>query len=627
MVPEIGHFLLIVAMLTATIVPAAVLWGAGKQSAYFTRWWRPTSWGVFTCLLLSALCLVYAFWTDDFSVAYVANHSNTNLAPVYKVAALWGSHEGSMLLWILMMSAWALVVGCGRHDDPVFMARLQAVMLWIIGGFCLFLVFTSNPFARLLPMVPVQGRDLNPVLQDVGMIVHPPLLFMGYSGLCLGFAGSVAALLCGRWKACYLRSLIGYTALTWIFLTAGNALGSWWAYTELGWGGWWFWDPVENASFIPWLLTTALLHSLIQTARTGQLRRLSILLGLVGFALCLLGSFIVRSGIVQSVHAFASDPNRGLALLLLSVVILLPAFMLYAAKANMLCKTTEGEPSGHDFLMIAGVTLLVVAGACVLIGTLYPLAYDMLGLGTLTVGAPYFNSFFAPMTIFAAALMGAVHLGFKHALDWVVSSVLSVGLTILVVATTSPRDIFMATAGVWGAAWLFVTTLCLIVRRFSAVNWGLVTAHAGLIVSMVGVTGVSQYESEALLRMGPGLGKPLEDVIFVYTETRDVATHSYRAKEAQIEVLDGQTEALLTTLRPQRQTFTANGMQMSAAGIEHGILRDLYASMGNPLSETEYLVRISIKPLASWIWGGAVLMIIGGAIAFVRRRNDGGKTC
>ena len=622
MIPELGHFLLIIATMTALLAPAAVFYGVRTSSQYYRDFSRLAS--ILTALSLvgATATLVWSFVTNDFSVAYVANHSNTKLEIAYKVAALWGSHEGSMLLWILMMSLGTALVGFLRCEDQVFKARLQGLMLIVIAGFCLFLLLTSNPFLRNLPMMPPEGRDLNPVLQDIGMILHPPVLFMGYSGLALMFAAMAALLLSGKWTKAAVDYTTKIAVVAWAFLTAGNMLGSWWAYNELGWGGWWFWDPVENASFIPWLTTTALLHALIQTRHRVQLRRLTVFLTLVGFALCLLGTFLVRSGAMQSVHAFATDPTRGIALQILALVLLVPAAFLYAARIEPVCAEKELPVTREDALMTGAVFLLVAAAFAVLFGTIYPLIYEIFAGRTLTVGAPYFNSFFAPMALIAAVMAGAAQLGFKGWLRWGICGVLSLGVAAAVTFTTKPVDPIMTFASVAAAAWLITTTIAhcvpLSARKMSVAA---LMAHFGMAISIIGAVGVQQYESEALVRMGPGLGRQVNDVIFVYTETRNVDNHSYYAKQGVIEVLDAKDESLITVLRPERQTFVANGVQMSAAGIDHGFLRDYYVSMGNPLSEQEWLVRLSIKPLAGWIWAGGVIMILSALWMLITRRR------
>ena len=621
MIPELGLFLLVLASMTALLGAAVVARGLRRADAYLTGLWRPTGLFAAAAFLASAACLWSAFLSDDFSVAYVADNSNTGLESIYKFAAFWGSHEGSMMLWVVMIALWAAAAGCSRVADKLFMARLEAVMLALAGLFGAFLLATSNPFARNLPLVPVEGRDLNPILQDVGMILHPPVLFMGYAGLALCFAAAVALLLSGRWEKTPVRFMTASAVVTWIFLTAGNALGSWWAYTELGWGGWWFWDPVENASFIPWLGVSALLHALILAQYKGQLKRLCVALALTCFAFCLLGTFIVRSGMMQSVHAFASDPNRGIALLVISAVVLVPAFILYGFRVEACCRDTETELTREDILMTAGVFLLSAACAAVLIGTVYPLFYELFAGASLTVGAPYFNQFFAPMAIIAAILIGLIQaLRAGSIVLAAAAGLVSVGLAGAIVALTDPREALMAFAGIAAALWLLLTAAAGLLPGFKRLGLAATIAHAGIAVSMLGATGVSQYESEALVRMDPGSGKPVADVIFVNRGIYKVNARTYFGDAARIEVLDAADESVLTELYPMRQTFISSGMQMSAAGIEHGLFRDYYVSMGNKLSPTEWLVRLSVKPLASWIWAGAVIMMAAGVVILLRRR-------
>ena len=669
MIPEIGHFLLILAAVTALLVPVAVFRGVASGNAVLTRLWRPAALIVAAGMTGASAALMHAFLTDDFSVAYVANHSNTKLAAVYKAAAFWGGHEGSILLWTLFMAWGALwlarrsqrlngqrtdapevaasVAASGPCGDAftakIFDARTGAVLLLVIGGFSLFILATSNPFLRLLPDVPTEGRDLNPVLQDIGMILHPPVLFLGYAGLAVMFAVMSALLSEGAWRRGAVRLVTQVAVVTWIFLTAGNMLGSWWAYTELGWGGWWFWDPVENASFIPWLTTTALLHALIQTKATGQLKRLSIFLSLFGFALCLLGTLIVRSGLMQSVHAFATDPTRGTALFVLMIAIMGPATALYAMRVEKTAAGEETSPTTDDGLMTAGIFLVTAAAFGVLFGTLYPLAYDMAVGKSLTVGAPYFNSFFAPMALLAAVLVGAAQLRGRGLVSAGVCAVLSLAAGGALAFTTDPRDLWMTAAAVSAAAWIVSTAAAGFLpktfggkmeaedgrhhhhhgrhaakpRRPGRLSWPALVAHVGIAVSILGAVGVEQFEKEALVRMGPGLGRPLDDVVFVYTETRAVSMPSYYGRQAVIEVRELEGEALITTLLPERQTFISSGMQMSAAGIDHGLTRDLYVSLGNALEDGTWLVRLSIKPFAGWIWGGGLIMMLGGFLVLL----------
>ena len=630
MIPELGLFLLILASVSSLAAGAASAWGVQRGDDYLAQLWRPVGRFAAAAFLASSAALWSAFLTDDFSVAYVANNSNTGLDPIYKFAAFWGSHEGSMLLWVLFMSLWSAATGffgkrTTNDDAPQLMARLQSVMLVVTGIFGVFILLTSDPFIRNLPLVPVEGRDLNPILQDVGMILHPPVLFMGYAGLALCFSVALAMLWAGRWSERAVRLMTTASVITWIFLTAGNALGSWWAYTELGWGGWWFWDPVENASFIPWLGVTALLHALVLVRSRGQFKRLSVALALFCFACCLLGTFIVRSGMMQSVHAFASDPGRGTAILVASVVILLPAFILYALRVQRCCEEPQVALSRADVLLTAGIFLTVAACAAVLIGTVYPLFYELAVGGSLTVGAPYFNQFFAPMAIGAALLIsilqamrtGSVALAAAGA----VVAVAGAGAVLLF---TDPREPVITFAALAAAFWLAATSAIALLPGRRRLRWAAIIAHLGIAVTMLGATGVSQYESEALVRMDAGSGKPVGDVIFVNRGFFAVNTRSYFGEAARIEVLAAKDESLITTLFPMRQTFISGGMQMSAAGIGHGLTRDYYVSMGNQLGAGEWLMRLSVKPLASWIWAGAFVMMLSGVMVLVRprRRED-----
>lgn len=625
MLPELGLFLLIVAAVVSAAVPVPAFLGLKKRSDFLMNLWKPALAVSVAALTGSVLCLLIAFLNDDFSVAYVAHHSNTQLEVFYKVSAVWGSHEGSMLFWIWIIALWAAAAALFTKRDARFKASSGAVMLGIIGLLSLFLIFTSNPFERLLPLVPPEGRDLNPVLQDIGMIFHPPMLFAGYAGLALCFAGSCAALIGGKFTRKDIATLSAYSVFTWLFLTAGNMLGSWWAYNELGWGGWWFWDPVENSAFIPWLLVSAQLHALLLARYRGQLRATSLFLCIAAFACGMLGSFIVRSGVIQSVHAFASDPNRGVFLLVISVLILLPAFMLFSGRCTEL-KGEEGEKeealSVHDIWVTLAVMLMSMASLSVLVGTLYPLFYEMMGWGTLSVGAPYFNTIFAPMVILSALMIAAVQV-LKRPV-WMQAAVFAVSAALgaAFALATGCKDIWMTGFGVFGAVSLILSTL--IRSADKKRNWTALIAHLGIAVSMIGVIGDAQYQTEALVRMGPGQGRPLGDVIFVYDETKKVDTKSFYADEAQVYVLD-KDENELMVLKPQRQTFKSNGMEMTAAGIDHGFLRDLYVSMGNKLSADEYLVRLAIKPMVSWIWlGGCLMMIaalVSAALALRRKEN------
>ncbi|AAN53559.2 heme lyase NrfEFG subunit NrfE [Shewanella oneidensis MR-1] len=656
MIPEIGHILLIMSTVFALLSAASHLIGSYQRNLYLIAFGNRLFYALFFTLLTALCSLVFSFIADDFSVAYVANHSNSQLALGYKVAAVWGSHEGSMLFWVFAIALWGAVINWRQathsakldlenlQADKAYFGRVLAILALVILGFNLFLLFTSNPFARLLPNIPVEGRDLNPILQDIGLILHPPMLFLGYVGLTVCFAAALASLIGGKLPARHLDYLRPWVLLAWIFLTGGNAFGSWWAYNELGWGGWWFWDPVENASFIPWLVATALVHSLVLTRKTQGFTLTTLFLCLLAFSLSLLGSFLVRSGIVQSVHAFAADPTRGMSILSLLVIFVGAALLIFALKANLLRREIDFGLYSKETLLLLGIVILVVAAFSVLLGTFYPLIYELLNLGTLSVGAPYFNAIFVPLTFLVVLLMGIAPL-----VEWQNTSkaqampILLFGFGVLAIAfwvslqAASGSNLFLL-LGTAAALWLIVCLLLtllvsLSVRKRASTNQitanapvksrtskqrfiGMMLAHLGVAITIIGASAVSNFEEEALLRMGPGQGKPLAGYILVYESTENVETNSFTAIQANISIRDGANdEEILGYVRPQRQTFKSNAMEMSHAGIDHGFWRDIYVSMGVQLSDSEYLIRISYKPLATWIWLGALFMMLGGAIA------------
>ncbi|MGL5047628.1 MAG: heme lyase CcmF/NrfE family subunit [Shewanella sp.] len=677
MLPEIGHLLLIISTVLALFSATLPLIGIARNNAYLMGLSPLLFRASFFAILGALLCLIYCFITDDFSVAYVANHSNSQLAIGFKFAAVWGSHEGSMLFWVFAIALWGTIISyrlriehCSaqaqsqQHQDARYFARLLAILALVILGFNLFLLFTSNPFARLLPNIPIEGRDLNPILQDIGLIIHPPMLFLGYVGLTVCFAAALASLLGGEFNRRQVRYLQPWILLAWVFLTGGNAFGSWWAYNELGWGGWWFWDPVENASFIPWLVATALVHSIVLTKRTQGFNITTLLLCLLAFSLSLLGSFLVRSGIVQSVHAFAADPTRGMSILSILVLFVGAALFIFALKAHHLRRETAFALLSKETLLLLGIVVLVVAAFSVLLGTFYPLIYELLDLGTLSVGAPYFNAIFVPLTFVIALLMGIAPLvAWQQASTTRIIPMVMLGMGTLACAfwvslqAAAGSSLFLllgTAAALWILVCLLLTTLVglrlgkqahstlapkaatvgasvganvganvgstavsadasqLSKQRFAA----MFLAHLGVAVTIIGASSVSFFEQEALLRMGPGQGKPLAGYIFVYESTENVHTASFDAIQANISIRDGANDdIILGYVRPQRQTFKSNAMEMSHAGIDHGLWRDIYVSMGVQLSDDQYLIRITHKPLATWIWLGALLMMLGGAIA------------
>ncbi len=619
MTGELGQFILIATACCALIFSFPILIGERRGNSFFAGLWKPSISLVFAGLSLSVGILVYAFLTNDFSIAYVTNNSNTHLHWAYKISALWAGHEGSMLLWAWSIMAWTVLFFVFSNDDTEFKSRTAAVILFVAGLICLFIVFTSNPFARLLPFYPGEGKDLNPILQDIGMILHPPALFIGYAGCALCFAIGLAAAMGKRTGGSSLTSLTNVTIFSWLFLTAGNVLGSWWAYNELGWGGWWFWDPVENSSFVPWLFLSAQLHALVLSKYNKKLTNTALFLSLISFAVCLLGTFIVRSGIIQSVHAFASAPGRGLALLIVSLVILIPAFVIFGKSASESGSSSSIEnKSVAEIMTILAVLLLCVSAISILFGTLYPLIHETFGGETLSVGAPYFNSIFAPMVILAALLIAGFQLRNNNVFVNLSILVFSGALAAYFGFFTSAKSAVYTFTGVFSAVLLTLSFVTSLLKKQK--NLFALVAHLGIAISILGVVGDSQFSNEAVVRMGPGQGRQVGDLIFVYDRTVKVDTPSYWADEGDILVLD-EAENVIGHLNPQRQTFKNNGMEMTAAGISHGFFRDLYISMGNRLSQEEYLVRINVRPLVSWIWFGGVLMILSVLFAFTRRKT------
>ena len=578
---------------------------------------------------------------NDFSVLYVADNSNSMLPPIYRFTAVWGGHEGSILLWTLLLTLWMAAVSIFSRRLPLAMvARVLAVMSWIAAGFLFFMLFTSNPFVRLLPPA-MDGRDLNPLLQDPGMVSHPPILYMGYVGFAVAFAFAIGALLSGELNAAWARWSRPWTIAAWIFLTLGIMLGSGWAYYELGWGGWWFWDPVENASFMPWLAGTALIHSLAVTEKRGCFRSWTVLLAICTFSLSLLGTFLVRSGVITSVHSFASDPARGLFILVFLSVVTGGALLLFAWRAPKVGLGGGFEVVSRESLLLSNNVLLMVAAASVLLGTLYPLGLDVLGLGKISVGAPYFDAIFVPLMTPAVFLMGigpiarwkaarlpelAVRLRWAGAasvvaalvLPWVVGEFRPlVGLGVLLAAwsvSASSVALFERIAKQPGP----------LVARFGRLPrafYGMLLAHAGIGVFIIGVTFVKGYETERDVRLEAGQSVTEGGYTFRFDGTRDRDGPNYRAVQASVVVTRGDRSVAL--LHPEKRFFIVQQTPMTEAAIDRGVFRDLYVALGEEVGagrRSAWTMRIHIKPFVSWIWGGCLLMALGGALAASDRR-------
>ena len=636
MLPELGHFALIVALFIGGALATLPILGAAREHTPWMALARPAAQAQFVFVAIGFFSLMASFARDDFSVVNVAANANTDLPMAYKIAATWGSHEGSMLLWVFMLSGWTLAVSLLSRRLPLPMvARVLGVMGFVSVGFLLFILLTSNPFLRLTPPA-LDGRDLNPLLQDPGMVIHPPMLYMGYVGFAVAFAFAVAALLAGRFDAAWARWSRPWTTAAWAFLTVGIALGSWWAYYELGWGGWWFWDPVENASFMPWLAGTALIHSLAVAEKRGAFKAWTVLLAIAAFSLSLLGTFLVRSGVLTSVHAFATDPARGVFILSFLGVVIGGSLALFGWRAGQVGFAGRFDTVSRESLLLGNNVLLAAATGAVMLGTLYPLALDALGQGKLSVGAPYFEAVFVPLIAPVVLLMGVGPLArWKSAsvadlaqrLKW---PALASVVAALVLPLAAGRFSWGVAAGLLMAAWVFTSTAALLLARTRGAGlaqlgrssrsfWGMVLAHLGLGVFIVGVTLVRGYEVERDVKMRVGDHVEVAGQRFTLQALNEVTGPNYVAVRATVAVQPAGGGAPLTML-PEKRLYKVQQMPMTEAAIDAGLTRDLYVSLGEALDETTWTVRIYVKPFVDWIWGGALLMALGGLWAVADRR-------
>ena len=643
MIPELGHFSLILALTLALAQGILPIAGAARGVPAWMAVARPAAQGQFVFVSIAFVCLAWSFASNDFSVLNVATNSNSQLPLQYRIAATWGSHEGSMLLWVLMLGVWtAAVTLFSRHLPEAMVARVIGVLGLVSTGFLLFLLLTSNPFARLLPAAE-DGRDLNPLLQDPGMVIHPPMLYMGYVGFSVAFAFAIAALLGGRLDATWARWSRPWTILAWCFLTCGIALGSGWAYYELGWGGWWFWDPVENASFMPWLVGTALLHSLAVTEKRGGFRSWTVLLAICTFSLSLLGTFLVRSGVLTSVHAFATDPRRGIFILIFLVIVIGGSLALFAWRAPKVGLGGTFEPVSRESMLLTNNVFLVVAAGSVLLGTLYPLFLDALNLGKISVGPPYFEAVFVPLMTPALFLMGVgpitrwkeaslteLALRLRWALGVSVASALLVPLA--VAGWSFSKWSPMVSFGLALAFWIFASGVVNLRQTFARLPggfwtklssqpsgyYGMLIAHLGVAVFIVGITLVKGYEVERDVRMAVGDTVTVGGYTFRFDGAQSAKGPNYRASRGIVRVSRDGKE--VTVLRPEKRAYNVSNMPMTEADIDTGILGDLYVSLGEPVEGGAWSVRIYYKPFVTWIWGGCALMALGGLLALADRR-------
>ncbi|MFZ2306573.1 MAG: heme lyase CcmF/NrfE family subunit [Rhodoferax sp.] len=629
MIPELGHFALILALCICLVQGILPILGAHHGRREWTALARPAAQASFLMLAASFAALTWSFYVNDFSVQYVAAHSNSQLPTLYRIGAVWGGHEGSLLLWVFLLSSWTVAVAqYSRTLDDTMVARVIGVLGLVTSGLLLFVLFTSNPFDRLLPAAE-NGRDLNPLLQDPGLVFHPPMLYMGYVGFAVAFAFAIAALLSGRLDAAWARWSRPWTTAAWAFLTLGIALGSWWAYYELGWGGWWFWDPVENASFMPWLIGTALLHSLAVTEKRGTFKSWTVLLAIGAFSLSLLGTFLVRSGVLTSVHAFATDPRRGIFILVLLFLVVGSSLILFAWRAPKVALGGSFALMSRESLMLTGNVLLVVACASVLLGTLYPLFIDALKLGKISVGPPYFNAVFVPIMAPVLFLLAAVPLArWKNtdvkeiALRMWIPGALALVAGILIPYAMGGWTV-MSALGVALSVWIAASGVIQVVRRVKsslppASFWGMHLGHFGIAVFAFGVTMVGGYQEEQDVRMEPGDTVQVGGYQFKMIGVKDVPGPNYSAARGEFEVTQGSGAAKI--LHPEKRNYFSSTMPMTEAAIDAGFTRDVYVSLGEPLEGKAWAVRVYFKPFVDWIWGGCVLMALGGLFAMMDKR-------
>jgi cytochrome c-type biogenesis protein CcmF len=640
MVPEIGHFALILALCIAIVQGVVSIAGAQLGVKSWIAMAKPAAQAQLVFVATAFFCLMYAFIQNDFSVTYVAMQSNSMLPTIYRISAIWGGHEGSMLLWVLFLAVWTGAVAKFSKNLPDDMtARVIGVMGLVSVGFYLFILFTSNPFDRLLPPA-VDGRDLNPLLQDPGLIIHPPMLYLGYVGFSVAFAFAIAALLSGRLDAAWARWSRPWTTVAWMFLTIGIGLGSWWAYYELGWGGWWFWDPVENASFMPWLVGTALVHSLAVTEKRGGFKNWTVLLAIFAFSLSLLGTFLVRSGVLTSVHAFATDPERGVFILILLLITIGISLVLFAWRAPKVGMGGKFQLISRETMLLANNVVLVVAAAAVLLGTLYPLLLDALGMGKISVGPPYFNSVFVPLMAPAVFLMaiGPITRWKQANVPDMVSRLKWAAAIAIIMAIITP---FLM--GEWGllrplgfalSFWVMSAVVITLVERVQKVKQpgnffakaaslpnsflGMCTAHFGVAAFILGVTMVTSYEVEKDMRMEVGDTVTMGGYTFQFNGVSKVKGPNYNANRGHIQVTKGGD--VVTNLYPEKREYLVQTMPMTEAAIDTGLFRDLYVSLGEPVSGGAWSVRIYYKPFVDWIWGGCFVMALGGLLAITDRR-------
>ncbi|MFA6014736.1 MAG: heme lyase CcmF/NrfE family subunit [Gallionellaceae bacterium] len=639
LIPELGNFTLIVALFLALLQGGLPIFGAARGNSVLMSAARPLAFGQFVFIGIAFACLTASFISNDFSVLYVASHSNSQLPVIYRIAAVWGGHEGSLLLWAFLLALWTIAVASfSKHLPEEMVARVIGVMGLISVGFLMFMLFTSNPFDRLIPAA-LDGRDLNPLLQDPGLVIHPPMLYMGYVGFSVAFAFAISALLGGQLDATWARWSRPWTTVAWVFMTLGIALGSWWAYYELGWGGWWFWDPVENASFMPWLVGTALIHSLAVTEKRGAFKSWTVLLAIAAFSLSLLGTFLVRSGVLTSVHAFATDPKRGVFILSFLVITIGASLLLFAWRAPKIGLGGKFDIISRESMLLINNVLLSVASASVFLGTLYPLFMDALGFGKLSVGPPYFHTVFVPLMVPLIVMMGLGPIArWKQAsvpdiwlrVRWALAASAVIALLLpLVLGNWTP----LIALGFLLAFWVISTAFLDLRKRIGSEGsllqrlksqsrsyYGMQLAHLGIAVFVIGVTMVKGYETERDVRMEVGDTVEAGGYTFRFDGATEFEGPNYIGSRGHVVIK--KNERIVGELFPEKRNYNASGMPMTEAAIDTGLFGDLYVSLGEPIPDSNgaWAVRVYVKPFVDWIWAGCVLMALGGLFAISDRR-------
>lgn len=633
MIAELGLFFLILALLVAGMLVIIPVMGLRLQRSAWMAAARTYAFLHFIFIALAYLCLTWCFLSDDFSVIYVVNNSSVLLPWFYKLCAVWGGHEGSMLLWVAILAFWTcLLAFFSASLDQEMRTRILVVMGLLSIGFLLFLLMTSNPFLRQFTVLDTQGRDLNPLLQDPGFLFHPPMLYMGYVGFSVAFAFAIAALWAGKVEASWSKWTRPWTLAAWCCLTAGITLGSWWAYRELGWGGWWFWDPVENASFMPWLVGTALVHSLAVTEQRQQFKAWTMLLAIAAFSLSLIGTFLVRSGVLTSVHAFAVDPQRGLFILGFLVTVIGGSLVLFLFRAQSIKAIEHPSPLSRESALLLNNVFLVVMMLTVLMGTVYPLFIDGLGLGKLSVGAPYFNAVFVPLMVPLLLLMGlGVHLKWQRD-QWLrllkklnAVALMSVFLPAVLLFYTAPHFSYSAFLGLVLAFWIILSTFYLVYNRVNERGigsigqafLGMVVAHCGVAVTVLGIAVSTNYGIQDDVAMAPGNKVALAGFVITFMNQSPLNGPNYHGTRAQFSIVHQSASRLIY---PEKRIYNVGQMAMTESAIDVTPFRDIYVALGEPLQDKSWSVRVYYKPLVRWIWGGGFMILAGGFLALTDRR-------